>query len=1141
MDAGLDGTRQPPRLSFSLSQRLQFLSEKNTNLKGRRRYQADLTDMEEECATGLVAENGYGIKTLQAGDEEGTIDLVICDAEGQRVFGLNLLISDTSDYPKNHVFFSSTPDYNLPPRLLEIVESVVSDTSRPIAHTVHRLLIMLAKSDQGTTARQSSSQELEMDDDDNSMAGDYEAFDQFDEFDQGTANGSKLNLQDLQNDFVETVAAGYRPGMIHFAEDEFAISISLPVITLAKSIPPRALMAWDRRLLTRSQHLTLLISGFRGVYPPLNSGGAYNALAQRCGSSLAFKLGLTPKYKPGKEYAKDAGRTFGLIISDAEDELLLQADRAANSDDLGYDYEAEYVTDAAPVPALIGGDAEDDEGSFDRFSLSGSLEALLDHALLKIIQLRRKFGLGWAGAELLLSEMEKTQKREDAIFDTQRERILAADHEESVLARTNDLPPDPLFGLEKNGQINLTLTAFCYLIRRLSLCPRYCIVCHNKLDTDFEALKPYVCDSKLCAYQYHSLNRGPSLEYEIIHNPKTVDLLLSIAHTAATEQVLDEPFPTGLGLRVPPPDASKIRELARSNPSVTGELASAMPLLRLEHLTSVPMMRASIAQMIDSLPAVDDMKKHLERKVKAGKAKPKLKDTDPTILPAAWSILRWCVASCTAYLEEITSGEERIKNLDPAWRQFRFSVGSPDAEAKFKGAVVEAQQHNVNAIVYPSLYAFHGSPLRNWHSIIRHGLWYKTITHGRAYGNGVYLAKEGSVSMGTYAQTGRSTWRKSKICPTNCVALAEIVNFPNKFVSQNPHFVIEDTHWIICRYLLVKGPTEPSHDTSATSGPVKKVAQAANPLVKLDPAHPVTLNGKRIEIPEPSHQINSLLKARQEEYCEEDNDAEDMNVFDFRSIAADIIENSEAEEDDTDVDMDVHDDDGGCGVPKSVAPEGKGNAAKKPGDDDWKHDPEWVRKSVENLMPPPLEASPSATMAVQRELRAMLKEQETAKSLKELGWYMPPNLIGDNLFQWIVEMHSFDENLQIARDLKAKKLNSIIFEIRFPPTFPIAPPFFRIISPRFLPFIQGGGGHVTGGGSICMDLLTSDGWLPSYSMAAVLIQIKLAICNVEPRPARLSPDFDRPYGVQEALDGYKRAAAAHGWQVPVGIERLVRY
>jgi hypothetical protein len=38
---------------------------------------------------------------------------------------------------------------------------------------------------------------------------------------------------------------------------------------------------------------------------------------------------------------------------------------------------------------------------------------------------------------------------------------------------------------------------------------------------------------------------------------------------------------------------------------------------------------------------IDEMKKHLERRVKAGKSKPRLKDLDPAVLPAAWSILRW--------------------------------------------------------------------------------------------------------------------------------------------------------------------------------------------------------------------------------------------------------------------------------------------------------------------------------------------------------------------------------------------------------------------------------------------------------------------------------------------------------------------
>lgn len=37
----------------------------------------------------------------------------------------------------------------------------------------------------------------------------------------------------------------------------------------------------------------------------------------------------------------------------------------------------------------------------------------------------------------------------------------------------------------------------------------------------------------------------------------------------------------------------------------------------------------------------------------------------------------------------------------------------------------------------------------------------------------------------------------------------------------------------------------------------------------------------------------------------------------------------------------------------------------------------------------------------------------------------------------------------------------------------------------------------------CADSPTPKGWSPSYSIPAVLMQIKLAISNTDPRPARL--------------------------------------
>jgi ubiquitin-conjugating enzyme E2 Q len=126
--------------------------------------------------------------------------------------------------------------------------------------------------------------------------------------------------------------------------------------------------------------------------------------------------------------------------------------------------------------------------------------------------------------------------------------IIRADKDEAAMARLGTLPHDPLRDLAKGEEINLPYTAFCYLIRRLTvrcsflpsfasplpslyspvsslpdtfadsalqLCTRYCLVCHNKLTAEFEALKPYVCDRPLCTYQYYAHNRGASLEVRL--------------------------------------------------------------------------------------------------------------------------------------------------------------------------------------------------------------------------------------------------------------------------------------------------------------------------------------------------------------------------------------------------------------------------------------------------------------------------------------------------------------------------------------------------------------------------------------------------------------------------------------------------
>ncbi|EMD36029.1 hypothetical protein CERSUDRAFT_156784 [Gelatoporia subvermispora B] len=1118
-------------MSQSINQSNTPNDHRNRHMKGRKRYFADLDFLKGECDGGWSV-RGLHVEGLRAGDDEGSFECSILKPDGSRLVSLGFLISDTSEYPDDHQCFGFSQDTNVSSNLLKVVERLHEEAPRPIEEMLKKLLNRLAVADRSHEARDDTDVETDIETDDDAGFYDDESDD---ELGVVVKHISAVDNTDLHGDFVDTLAHGYRPGLVRLGTGDFALSVSLPIVSLARDIPVRVLMAWDKSLLSRFQHLTLLISGMRGIYPIYGKGGIKLPTAAAASASPQYKIGLTTRYKPESEHVYEILRTYGL-----KEDLAPPPSRI--------DPMLAFVEDPADTLTVSSSTPEADktpkmEDGFRLFSLSSSLETLLNNYFAKVVHLRLKYDLGWAGAETLCWEAELLQQTPEAIFKSMRKKISAAEEEEIQLSQTYNLPPDPLLYHGDKESLNLPLVAFCYLLRRLTLCTRYCSVCHNRLKSEYEVLKPTVCASTLCAYQFYNHNRGASLEassaylpfrtiYEICTNPETVDLLVNFAYIAAAEHALEDPLPVGLGLKFP----TKYLTMCAPNPAAR---VNADELCDFDQL-ALHEMRTAIVSLLNQLPSVADMKAYLEQKVKPGKAKPKLRDIDSFIPEASWVILRWCISSCTAHLEELTSEEDLVQNIGKpysSWRQFRFSVGAPDAEAKFRAAVISAQQQDANTVLYPSLFAFHGSSAKNWHSIIHHGLWYKIVTNGRAYGDGVYFAKDGMVSSSAYAIPAVSKWKNGNITIGRCMALAEIVNLPSSFTSSDPYFVVPHTEWIVCRYLLVQ--TYPLTG-NAMSRP--KEQQHADPLdipfVALDPKHPLTVSKQAIRIPEPSYKIDKLLSERLGEQFEEENDADDEVII---SGAGGAVRTHSG----------------------ATNPGASGDGSEGGGDDtmridDWEHDPEWVNACVQHLMPAPADASPMATMAVQRELKAMLREQKEAKSLRELGWYMSQDRIGDNLFQWIVELHSFEPELPVAQDMRQRGVNSVVFEIRFPPTFPHSPPFFRILKPRFLPFIHGGGGHVTGGGSICMDLLTADGWLPSYrqvvpdylpislanathSISAVLLQIKLAISNLDPRPARLAANWDTPYQIGEALEGYRRAASTHGWKVPEGLDHLARY
>lgn len=171
--------------------------------------------------------------------------------------------------------------------------------------------------------------------------------------------------------------------------------------------------------------------------------------------------------------------------------------------------------------------------------------------------------------------------------------------------------------------------------------------------------------------------------------------------------------------------------------------------------------------------------------------------------------------------------------------------------------------------------------------------------------------------------------------------------------------------------------------------------------------------------------------------------------------------------------------------------------------------------------------SPTATMRLIRDLKSIQKGDP-----KQLGFSAAPSIDKksglENLYVWDIKLFGFDKDSELAKDMATfqKKTNQdhILLELRFSKDYPFAPPFVRVVRPRFA-FRTG---HVTIGGSICMELLTNSGWNSTNDIESILIQIRAEMTGGNARlDAGMSNTYE--YTEQEAWDAFFRAASTHGW------------
>ncbi|KAI9714971.1 MAG: hypothetical protein M1812_006284 [Candelaria pacifica] len=1284
---------------------------------------AFVADLQDAILLGKFSD----VSDIRAGDEDGTFTFKYTSSLGTPT--IQVLVPDVSEYPSSHQFFIYTTSDNPPPAINDALESMSGSLE---GLKISQLLTTVSTSLGKELATGTEDSPYQLDEDDDPMDIDeleqeYEDNEAEEGYDSDQSVGGwsdhsqpqqastpgdihdgyspdqaviyAMNAR-IREDLRAAKEAGFKVGHLGSLMNNgqsFFVAISCRIAKLG--ISEEALQAWH---LDRRQYLVFLIHYTSGYMTTERLAASENAHARR---SVEMRVGVGDRYKPTLQEAIDA---FSVLKKKKKDQTSTSESGAGTLE-----------TSSGQ------GEQDTSQHGFHGIFISRPLNDLINDRLFTLLRTRIQMGIGWGGAEEYYNDSQGKDRScsdemdgkywQEAPAKTALPKLATADHLLDIVTGSDQAFSFPLLGMQ-------------FVLRHVVRCTEFCLVCHCKVEADFEALKPYVCSKPLCLYQYMALGFGPSIEYEILSQPYVVDLLVSFCYASAQYQRLKD-FPLGMSLTVPPgreinpaiagnlpqagrlptmwttttptPPIGKRKPLSISYHSIDGFSTSPAPQYSTNDSTdpaaeaskkshkvefdqgaseiifnvfegdvfgtrlgcpvragdwialsspptsipldpmnsrdktmhcqvlettyyprvtlSPPVYRSSAASMtttagsdtpgsrnfatqpvkpptpaqtpqpgtlaqaefyvynqnfdslhddvkreticllLETLPSIKQMRDYLLRNHSLDTS---LRSWSDRISPAALGVLRWIIASNRSCIVQVddTSGPEAIKDSYAKafkaeervygmgdWMQFRFAMGAPDKEQRFVNSVREATNRLI--LRYPTMFAWHGSPIHNWHGIVREGLHFRDALHGRAFGNGCYHSLDYNTSAGysgsyhrgpTYTEGHPGGWPQSMLKISSAMSLNEIVNSPNEFVSRNPHLVVAQLDWIQTRYLFVRcnlGEKNPKEGNIPTE------------VYNQDPAYTATGErpGQKIIIP-----ITAVSKARRScgRVIKKDNKKLRLSEIDEFNRIDDDAASVDTEPEDLEIFFEEQED-----LPPPPPPppkseltkdKGKGKAmmdvAKnlfKPKQTDMKAPgkiltafvPGTLDHTTLPLLDPPSYATPSASKTLQRELKTILKVQEKQPT-HELGWYINPELIS-NVYQWIIELHSFESHLPLAKDMKTRNIKSVILELRFGKDYPMSPPFVRVIRPRFLSFMSGGGGHVTAGGALCMELLTNSGWSAVNSIESILLQVRLAISSTDPKPARLEPGGGiSDYHVAEAVDAYIRACRTHGWEVP---------
>ncbi|MBN3301133.1 PARP8 polymerase, partial [Amia calva] len=333
-----------------------------------------------------------------------------------------------------------------------------------------------------------------------------------------------------------------------------------------------------------------------------------------------------------------------------------------------------------------------------------------------------------------------------------------------------------------------------YAGQRIPVLNEYCVVCDEPhVFQNGPMLRPTVCERELCVFAFQTLGVMNEAADEIATGAQVVDLLVSMCRSALESPrkvVIFEPYPSV----VDPNDSQALAFNPRKK-----DYDRVMRAL--DSLTSIREMTQTCFSVLQA-PYLE-IKKQMDKH-------------DPLAHP----LLQWVISSNRSHIVKLPVTRQLKFMHTP--HQFLLLSSPPAKESNFRAAKK----------LFGSTFAFHGSHIENWHSILRNGLVVASNTrlqlHGAIYGSGIYLSPLSSISFGYSGMNKKQqkiaskddTASNSKASVTlqsqkkgqqpqflqsrnlKCIALCEVITSPDLH-KHGDIWVVPNTDHVCTRFFFV--------------------------------------------------------------------------------------------------------------------------------------------------------------------------------------------------------------------------------------------------------------------------------------------------------------------------------------------------